>query len=448
MKTSFKFGLFIILVIHTFIWYVAYYFLALEDIFGYYDSFPRFIIEKQGEYYATLLMTLISFNILLATRGKILEKIFSGLDKVYVAHKYSAYFIFLLIILHNSLIFGSRSHIGGFFSLAKEVANPLMYSFFLLIILSALPHIPFIKNIIKVPYHIWKYSHYFMGFLFIIGIYHSIGVRTLTFSNPTLSIYMYIIYIIGIYSIFYISIYYKFLKKRYVFYISNIKKFTDISCVELSLAPENTQNQFIWKAGQFAFFKIYQNNLKEIHPFTISNTPNEKGEIRLSIRNLGDWTERLVKEIKENTKVSVEGPYGRFISDKSKNNLEIWVAGGIGITPFLAFLQDYKLNNNPNKKIIFVWSVKNESEAVYKEEIEKDLPINVDFILHDTSKSGFFKLFKLSNLTNIINNKSSHVKDKYTNLYICGPVVMMEAIVNDAKKLNITDIHFEEFSFR
>jgi predicted ferric reductase len=450
MKTSFKFGLFIILVIHTVIWYLAFYFLAKEDIFGYYDNFFRFIIEKQGEYYATLLMTLISFNILLATRIKLLEKIFSGLDKVYVAHKYSAYFIFLLIILHNTLINSSRGQISGFFSLAKDIANPLMLAFFILIIISALPHIPVVKKIFNIPYHIWKYSHYFMGLLFLIGIYHSIGVRTLTFSNTTLSIYVYLVYTIGLVSLFYISIYFRFLKKKNTYRIFSIRKFENISCVELFLAPQSKKDKFIWKAGQFAFFKFYQDILKEIHPFTISNAPNEKGEIRLSIKVLGDWTDNLFKNLNADIEVKVDGPYGRFISDKSKNNLEIWIAGGIGITPFLAILQDYKLNNNPNKKIIFVWSVKDESEAVYKEEIEKDLPSNINFILHDTNKLGFFKFANIEEKIKTLSFSNHSKEEQYKNisLYICGPIAMREAIIIDAKKLNITDIHFEEFSFR
>lgn len=149
--------------------------------------------------------------------------------------------------------------------------------------------------------------------------------------------------------------------------------------------------------------------------------------------------------------VEVAGPYGKFISQKEKNNLEIWIAGGIGITPFLAFLQDYKKvntkNNNSNKKIIFVWSVKDEKEAVYKNEIEKDLPENIEFILHDVTKSGFFKF---TNLESEIKNKSENENISTTSVYICGPVGMREAIVKDAKNFGIKDknINYEEFSFR
>jgi predicted ferric reductase len=390
-------------------------------------------------------MTLISLNILLATRVRFVENIFSGLDKVYVAHKYSAYFIFILIILHNTLIQGSRMRYSGFFSLAKEVANPLMWAFFALIIISTLPHIQFIKKVFNIPYHIWKYTHYLMGILFLVGIYHSLGVKTLTFANTTLSIYMYIVYALGAFCLIYKSFLYKFLKKKYLYKISKTKRFEKIDCVELHLTSVKRTNKLAWKAGQFAFFKFEQDGLKEIHPFTISNSQNEKGELRLSIKSLGGWTNRLVGNIKEDTKVIIDGPYGKFNSRKDKNNLEIWIAGGIGITPFLAMLEDYKLNNNLNKKIIFVWSVKGEAEAIYKEEIYNSLPENIKFILHDTSKSGFFRLVNLkSELTPyLINRKMEDIA-----VYICGPAPMREAIIKDARLLGVTDFHFEEFSFR
>lgn len=159
----------------------------------------------------------------------------------------------------------------------------------------------------------------------------------------------------------------------------------------------------------------------------------------MSIKTLGDWTKKLTEEIDIGVQVRVSGPYGGFVSEKENNNQEIWIAGGIGITPFLAFLQDYKLENNTNKKVLFVWSVKDEKEAIYKEEIEKDLPNNIEFILHDTNKSGFFKFENLKDKFSISDNPK---------VYICGPAVMRESIIENAKELGLKDFHFEEFNFR
>ncbi len=465
MKISIKVFLPIIVIIHIFIWYMSFYFLSIDNPFIYNNSFFIFLLNNQGEFYSTILMTLISFNILLATRIKFLEKIFSGLDKVYLAHKYSAYFIFILIILHISFISESESILTGFFIFSRDIADTLKSLFFALIIISALPNIPIVNKIFNIPYHIWKYTHYLMGVLFLIGIYHSVGVHTFTFTNNTLSIYMYTVYIIGVLAFIYKTFLYKFLKRQYVYKIIERKSFNGgLDFVSFILSPLNEKKIMKWKAGQFAFFKFEKEGMEEIHPFTISNTSNEKGEIRISIKKLGDWTNKIISEkrILAGDNIIVDGPYGKFISQKNKNNIEIWIAGGIGVTPFLAMLEDYKkenIKNNINKNIIFVWSVKNEIEAIYKEEIENNIPENIKFILHDTSKSGFFKLESLNNIIkNIIlsrDNKENKEEDKkeieiYKNVavYTCGPKFLNESIIKDAKSLNIKNINFEEFNFR
>ena len=445
MKIKVNYVLPLMVISHIAIWYIVFFFLKRADSFGLYTNFFDFVIDKQGEFYATLMMRLISFNISLSCRFKYAENLFSGLDKVYVIHKYTGYLVLLLVILHSNLISESMFQNTGFFSLAKEIANPLMYALIGSILLSALPHIPFVKNILNIPYHIWKYTHYLMWLIFLVGVYHSVGVSSFTFSNPILSVYMYAVYSIGIYCLFYKLFIYKLFKTEYKYKILNIKRFTEEKIIEINLSPINENIK--WIAGQFAFFKFNQEGLEESHPFTISNSYNEKGIVRLSMKALGDWTQNLFEKLNENTDLEIEGPYGKFNSKKSKNNLEIWIAGGIGITPFISMLEDYKKENNLNKKIIFVWIVKSESEAVYKEEIEKDLPENIKFILHDTSKMGFFKFESLLSQIND-NTSTSSVNNNNTSVYICGSAPMREAIINDAKGENFSDFRFEQFSFR
>lgn len=441
MKISTKTILPILIILHTFFWYIAFYFLSLNDIFGLYTNFWDFILSKQGEFYSTILMTMITFNIILSCRFSIFEKIFSGLDKVYVVHKYIGYFIVLLIILHNSLIHESRIHLTGFFTFAKDVTGPLFWLFLIVIFISALPHIPVVNKILKIPYHIWKYTHYLMGILFLVGIYHSVGVTTLTFSNTTLSIYMYFVYIVGTLCLVYKTFLYNYFKNKYQYIVSDIKNFEEAKTLEINMIPKDTSRFIKNKAGQFAFFQFLEEEIKEIHPFTISNYRNENGILRVSIKALGDWTSHLKDKLKVGTKVLIDGPYGYFVSRKKGDDLEIWIAGGIGITPFLAILENYKKQNNQNKKIIFVWSVKDESEAIYKNEIENNIPNNIEFILHDTSKMRFFSFLTLeSKLKKELKNNIS--------VFICGPEPMRKAIIKDAKEMGIKNFNFEQFNFR
>jgi predicted ferric reductase len=84
---------------------------------------------------------------------------------------------------------------------------------------------------------------------------------------------------------------------------------------------------------------FYDGNGTEAHPFTISSAWKGGGLLRFHVKNLGDHTARLPMTLKVGDRAMVEGPYGcfRFEGDSPR---QIWVAGGIGITPFLARMEE------------------------------------------------------------------------------------------------------------
>ncbi|MFZ8991027.1 MAG: SUMF1/EgtB/PvdO family nonheme iron enzyme, partial [Pseudohongiellaceae bacterium] len=76
----------------------------------------------------------------------------------------------------------------------------------------------------------------------------------------------------------------------------------------------------------------------ESHPFTISSAPAED-VLRLTIKASGDFTRALHQTLKAGDGAIVMGAYGMF-DYKTGRPDQIWIAGGIGLTPFLAFIRD------------------------------------------------------------------------------------------------------------
>lgn len=54
-----------------------------------------------------------------------------------------------------------------------------------------------------------------------------------------------------------------------------------------------------------------------------------------------------MSELKEGDLALVEGPYGLFSSKYAKEKEQVWIAGGIGITPFLSLAKDMYTNKVP-----------------------------------------------------------------------------------------------------
>lgn len=91
------------------------------------------------------------------------------------------------------------------------------------------------------------------------------------------------------------------------------------------------------KAGQFAFVSGEAAN--EAHPFTIaSDWHPEEHKLTFITKELGDFTSTLRDRLAVGQRVTVEGPYGCFTFEDDRP-AQIWVGGGIGMTPFIAAMR-------------------------------------------------------------------------------------------------------------
>ncbi|HTH16866.1 MAG TPA: ferric reductase-like transmembrane domain-containing protein [Magnetospirillum sp.] len=91
------------------------------------------------------------------------------------------------------------------------------------------------------------------------------------------------------------------------------------------------------KAGQFAF--ATSDVSEGAHPYTIASAWNgDAPRITFIVKELGDHTRWLREKLRIGQTVKVEGPYGCFTFDDACPR-QIWVGGGIGITPFIARMQ-------------------------------------------------------------------------------------------------------------
>lgn len=93
-------------------------------------------------------------------------------------------------------------------------------------------------------------------------------------------------------------------------------------------------------AGQFAFVRFAGREAP--HPFTISSGWTGDGRLDFLIKGLGDYTRALPTTLQVGDLVRVEGPYGCFDFAGTQPR-QIWVGGGIGITPFIARLRSLAL---------------------------------------------------------------------------------------------------------
>nr|WP_299338199.1 ferric reductase-like transmembrane domain-containing protein [Allomuricauda sp.] len=377
-----------------------------------------------GEVFSSWVVTVFAFNFLMATRARWVENLFGGLDKMYLIHRRSGVIAIFLLLAHFIVV--PRDLVE--FNPGKPLG---FYAFILILIGVVLSAVPIFKR--KIPYHKWVNFHKLMGVFYVMGVVHGIMVSSLVKELPITRVYVFGMAFVGIGAWFYRAFLFGLFNKK-LDYTVNVVKDLGNGIVEIGLLPNGPALDF--KAGQFAFFTFPSVSRSEQHPFTISSHPHEKEYLQVTIKGLGDYTNGLANKLKEGDSVKVEGPYGKFTTTHAKEREQIWVAGGIGITPFLSLIKDYY-----TKQITLFWCVANEDEAPYKKRLEEVASSNpmIDFILWPSDKRGHIDFDDMS------------IRDpKKKSYFICGPDGLKRSLTKQLKVEGVQqkDIHDEEFAFR
>lgn len=143
--------------------------------------------------------------------------------------------------------------------------------------------------------------------------------------------------------------------------------------VELSLNTDGAPLRH--EAGQFVYLSPEDpelaNGYKEEHPYTLSSAPGEP-ELRIAIKALGDAS-RAIQHIRPGSSVQVEGPYGDFFSGPPDATPELWIAGGIGITPFLARARQLAARQQDADKadVVLIFCVQDAARAIFLGELDE-----------------------------------------------------------------------------
>jgi predicted ferric reductase len=113
----------------------------------------------------------------------------------------------------------------------------------------------------------------------------------------------------------------------------------------------------------------------EFHPFTVSAIePN--GPLALAIKALGPCTQQL-QRLQSDTLVRLQGPFGDFLADTARSP-QLWIAGGVGITPFIARLRQGPLPQPTD----LVYALRRREDAAFIDELEIHARNDPHFRLH------------------------------------------------------------------
>ena len=397
------------------------------------DGREHFERTYAGEILGSVNIVLMSFALLISARPKWAEPFFGGLDKMYVTHRRVATAAFLLIFVHVLTVPISTDWVLGNYLAVISFTGLVS-----IILISLAPRIAYLNKLTGGTYEGWKNLKRFIGIFFILGFIHSLTVAHPLSALIAIS-WVQIFFIVGVVSYLYTEVFGRFFKK-YVPYTVEAVKHPNQTITEVTLRAkkDSIPRQ---RAGQFLFVRFPgDRTLDESHPFTISSAPHED-VLRVTVKASGDFTRALFSSLKPGVDAIVEGAYGMF-DYKTGGQKQIWIAGGIGLTPFLSFIRD--MDGNLNHDIDFYYTVRHRDEALFTDEIEAAAQKNPrlkPYIRFSATQGSL-------SMDEIVKNAGGNVSGHH--IYMCGPLPMIQAFEKKFLEQGTPagNIHYEEFNFR
>ena len=281
----------------------------------------------------------------------------------------------------------------------------------------------------------WRLLHRTTGLFVIAGFAHGVLDETVFAASPALRWAYLVTGAVGICFYIYRELIARYVQEHHDYEVETVRVVDD-GVVEISLRPLGTGIQFV--PGQFAMIFIEAKDGWHRHPFTLSSAPSE-GRVRITMKALGDYTSQVHDLVQPGMPAVIGPPHGHF--DRSRGtNRQIWIAGGIGVTPFLSWLRS--LDRPLNQRVDLFYSTDHASpfgdEILHVAEANDSLRVH----LIDTSVSGFLTTDQIL----------AHVDEPPDTLsvFMCGPEPMLHAFHDGFKEAGVhgRHIHREYFDWR
>ena len=202
-----------------------------------------------------------------------------------------------------------------------------------------------------------------------------------------------------------------------------------------------------FKAGQFVWITLGDTPFSmQQHPFTISSSPEVKDKIRFTMKELGDFTSEA-KNIEIGSKAFVEGPYGNFTMDETSSIHNVFIVGGIGITPVMSILQTLKMRGDQRVSTVIYGTPSKDLTPFYDElkVLAAELELKVIHVFEEPDEEGEAETGLIT--PDLIRK---HLPEDISNCeyFICGPQPMMD-VAEDALrewKVPVHMVHAERFN--
>lgn len=290
------------------------------------------------------------------------------------------------------------------------------------------------KDRLPLRYELWRLSHG-LGAAAIAGlsVHHALSVGTYA-ADPALATFWAGLTAVALASLVHVYLVKPLLQRRDAYRVTANAPAAD-RMWRVALEPESGRTPN-FAAGQFAWANLGHSpfSLTE-HPFSISSAPAERPRIEFTIKEAGDFTNR-VGEVPVGTRAYLDGPHGAFTPAGRPACRLVLIGGGVGFAPLLGILRQLAHDRWPHP-VDVIYGNRVESQIIGRDELDAlagRLEMRLNLVLSEPPPGW---PGPTGDLTPEVLAACLPERDQDALYLVCGPVPMMNAVERGLVELGI-----------
>ena len=399
----------------------------------------RFVSRSSALSSFAVLVGLVAFslfacNVVLGSRVRPIERLFLSLDRVYKAHRRLGAVVVVTVLTHAALMVGSRGAQGVDAMLDLFTPDPGWRVFVGVLSGLAITALVLLSFYAPLRHRGFVFVQRLSGLVFVLTPLHVLRVPIASTLSTPLRVYLVALTLAAGVAYVRRSLLARVLVRRYPYRLVEVHPHHP-RVVELVAAPDRERMKF--QPGQFAFLSLDHPFVdKGPHPFSITSGRDDPN-LRFVVKGVGDHTTALL-EAKPGVRARVEGPFGGLSHERMPSKRQIWVAGGIGITPFLSMARSL----GEGYEIDLYYATAHLAEAHFLGELRHIARLDPSFRVIPVTEDdiGFIT-------ADYVRKTSGSLKGR--DILICGPPAMLDNLRYQFRHIGVPDerIHAEDFRF-
>jgi predicted ferric reductase len=365
-----------------------------------------------------------------------------GMDRLTYWHRWVGLTLFWVVVTHLTFILLGYSRLGGesvfatFLSLAGVTASLLgMFAAAIVITVVAFS-VRMVRR--RLPYEVWHGIHVLLYVALVLALFHQFLEGT-TFTSSALSTaYWWTMWsLVGTALVVGRVVMPLWRNARHQFRVAAVVPESD-NVVSVHMTGRDL-DRLPARAGQFFVWRFLgHNHWWQANPFSLSAAPNGRS-LRLTAKAVGSASAGL-RHVPVGTRVFAEGPYGAFTASQRTRDAMLLIAGGVGITPIRALLEE---SDGP---AVVLYRVHTAADAVLLDELRALADARGAELRLLTGRTGAGSPpnipFAPENLRALVPD----IADR--DVFVCGPPAMTSAVLRSLRAVKVprSQVHAEKFS--